>query len=139
MMWSERYPKASEPALLQIAQYIDSPLWPELRGFVETAYGVLPKVEYSMCSGARGWNLKYKKGGRSLCTLYPHEGFFTCLVCIGGKETMEAELVLTACNAYTRELYRKTKPFNGTRWLMIDVTSQDILEDVKRLICVRAK
>lgn len=139
MMWSEHYPKAVKPALEQISEYIGGPLWQELCGFVETVYGILPKVEYSMCSGARGWNVKYKKAGRSLCTLYPHEGFFTCLVCIGSKELMEGELVLTACSSYTRELYQKTKPFNGTRWLMIDVTSQDTLDDVKRLLCVRAK
>jgi hypothetical protein len=139
MAWSEQYTKADEPALTQIAKYIGSPLWQELCGFLETNYGTLPKVEYSMCSGARGWNVKYKKGSRSLCTLYPHEGFFTCLVCIGPKEVMEAELVLTACSAYTQELFRKAGAVNDTRWMMIDVTSRNILEDAKRLIFVREK
>jgi len=139
MAWSEQYTKADEPALTQIAEHIGSPLWRELCGFVETGYDTLPKIEYSICSGAPGWNVKYKKSGRALCTLYPHEGFFTCLICIGGREMMEAELVLTACCSYTRELYQKTKAFNGTRWMMMDVTSQEILEDVKSLLRVRAK
>jgi hypothetical protein len=107
MTWSEEYPKASEPALEQMAEYTGSPLWQELCGFVETAYGVPPQIEYSLCSGARGWNVKYKKGSRALCTLYPREGFFTCLVCIGARESTEAELVLTACTPYVRELYQK--------------------------------
>ncbi|NCC69035.1 MAG: DUF3788 domain-containing protein [Clostridia bacterium] len=139
MTWSEQNTKADEPALTQIAEYIGSPLWQELCGFVEMSYGTLPKVEYSTCSGAPGWNVKYKKNGRALCTLYPHKGFFTCLICIGAKEAMEAELVLSACLPYTRELYQKAKPFSNTRWLMIDVTSEAILEDVKRLLYVRAK
>lgn len=139
MAWSEQYKKTDEPALTQIAEYIGSPLWRELCGFVETVYESSPKIEYSMCSGAPGWNVKYKKSGRALCTLYPHEGFFTCLICIGAKEAMEAELVLSVCLPNTRELYQKAKPFNDTRWLMIDVTSEAILEDVKRLLYVRAK
>jgi len=137
--WSEQYTKAYEPALEQIAEYIGNPLWQALCGFVETSYGTLPAVEYSMCSGAPGWNIKYKKGGRALCTLYPHEGFFTCLICIGAKEVMEAELLLAVCCSYTQELFLRAKPVNDTRWMMIDVTSENVLEDVKRLLYARAK
>jgi len=139
MTWNNKYPQAVKPALIQIAQYIGSPFWQELCGFVEATYASQPKVEYSTCSGAPGWNVKYRAGGRALCTLYPHEGFFTCLVCIGAKEAMEAELVLSACCDYTRGLYQKARPLNDTRWLMIDVTSEAVLEDVKRLLYVRAK
>ncbi|HWQ51278.1 MAG TPA: DUF3788 domain-containing protein [Terriglobales bacterium] len=138
MSWASSYPKSDEPALEQIAGFVASPLWRELRGFVETGYGAAPQVEYSMCSGAPGWNVKYKKGGRSLCTLYPHEGFFTCLICIGAREEVGAGLLLPGCCAYTRALFEKAKPMNGTRWLMMDVTSEDILEDAKRLISLRA-
>ncbi len=139
MAWSEQYTQADKPALIQIEEYIGSPLWRALCTFVETNYDIQPNVEYSLCSGAPGWNVKYKKGGRALCTLYPREGFFTCLVCIGAKEATEAELVLSACSPAVQELYRKAKPLNGTRWLMIDVTAEAVLEDVKRLLFVRAK
>lgn len=139
MTWDQRYARGEQPALEQIARYISSPLWQDLRDFVESAYGVAPLIEYSICSGARGWNVKYKKGGRALCTLYPHEGFFTCLVCIGSREAAQAELVLTVCAAYTRNLYEKTSLFNGARWLMIDITGAEILADVKRLLAVRMK
>lgn len=139
MAWCKRYPKTDEPDLARITEYIGSPLWRELCGFVESGYAAKPKVEYSMCSGAPGWNVKYRAGGRSLCTLYPHEGFFTCLVCIGAREAMEAEIVLSACCPYTRELYQKARPVNDTRWLMIDVTSSAVLEDVKSLLSVRVK
>lgn len=139
MEWSERFKKEQEPDLEQVAEYIGSPLWRELCGFLETNYEIRPKVEYGTCSGAPGWNLKYRKSGRALCTLYPNRGFFTCLICIGPKEEMEAELVLTLCCPYTRELYQKSRPMNATRWLMLDITSEDVLEDAKRLLSVRAK
>ena len=139
MSWATSYPHSDKPALEQIAGFIHTPMWQEFCAYVEAGYGVAPMVEHSMCAGAPGWNVKYKKGGRSLCTLYPREGYFTCLVCIGAKEVLEAELVLPICTPYTRALYEKSRPVNGTRWLMLDVTKGDILEDAKRLLLVRKK
>jgi len=83
--------------------------------------------------------VKYRKASRSLCTLYPHHGFFTCLICIGGTEAVEVELLLETCSEYVRQLYATVKPLNATRWLMIDVTNSDVLADVKTLIGCRAK
>lgn len=139
MNWNEQYPKAVQPNLVDISGYIGNPLWQELCGNLESRYKVEPKVEHSICSGAPGWNVKYKKSGRSLCTLYPHDGFFTALVCIGSKEQAEAELLLTNCCSYLQELYEKTDCFNGTRWLMIDVTDAEILTGVLLLIDTRVQ
>ena len=68
MTWSEKYTQEFQPDLNAVAEYINSPLWTELLGFLEETYGVTPKIEYSKCSGAPGWNVKFKKGGRALCT-----------------------------------------------------------------------
>lgn len=139
MHWNEEYTKAVEPDLKKIGAYIASPLWDELRAYLEEAYGVLPVVEYSICSGAPGWNVKYKKSGRSLCTLYPAAGYFTCLVTIGNRECVEAELLLPCCTEYVQALYGRSGGVNGARWLMVDVTSPEILADVKALIGTRRK
>lgn len=139
MSWAASCPKSDKPALEEIARFIGTPMWQDFCGYVEAEYGVSPMVEYSMCTAAPGWNVKYKKGGRSLCTLYPQKGYFTCLICIGTKEVLEAELVLPICTVYTRALYERARPVNGTRWLMMDVTEEDILQDAKRLLLVREK
>lgn len=139
MNWNEFYAKDNQPDLSEVSAYIGSPLWDELCRHLEDTYDISPIVEYSVCSGAPGWNIKYKKSGRALCTLYPTEGFFTCLVSVGGKEIMEAELLLATCTDYVREVYKNTKLFNGGRWLMINVTSPKVLEDVKALISLRVR
>lgn len=138
MVWNDLFSKENKPELSQIREHIDSPLWDSLCTFLETDYSVSPLVEYSRCGSAPGWNVKYRKGGRSLCTLYPQEHFFTCLVSIGSKEAAEAEALLPTFSPYLQELYQKTTQFNGSRWLMIDVTEEKILEDAERLIAIRA-
>ena len=137
MSWFQRYPKSQQPTLEQISSYIASPLWGELCQWAEKSYQIEPKVEHSTCSGAPGWNVKYKKGGRALCTLYPDEGQFTALITVGAKEAPEAELLLPTCSEYIRELFARTRDFNGGRWLMIRVSDAAVLEDVKKLIRLR--
>lgn len=137
MSWNEIFPMDVEPSMEDIAAYVMSREWCELNEYLQQTYAVQPKIEYSRCSGAPGWNVKYKKGSRSLCTLYPDAGRFTCLVCIGGREAVEAELLLPACTEYTQNLYESVQPLNGSRWLMMVVTSEEILEDAKKLISKR--
>ncbi|MEN6339268.1 MAG: DUF3788 domain-containing protein [Clostridiaceae bacterium] len=137
MTWQECYPRALEPSPAQIAGFIDSPLWGELCAFLESTYGVEPRVEYSTCSGAPGWNVKYKKSGRSLCTLYPDAGAFTALITVGAKEAPEAELLLPLCSEYLRSLFSRSGSLNGARWLMIRVSDERVLSDVKALIRLR--
>ena len=137
MNWNQRYPKSQQPSLDEIAAYIDSPLWGDLCSWAETAYSITPKVEHSTCSGAPGWNIKYKKSGRALCTLYPDEGAFTALISISANDYPEAELLLPAFSQYLRDLFAGTSIFNGGRWLMIRVSDPRVLEDVKALIRLR--
>lgn len=137
MNWNQRFPKEQQPSLEEIDAFIDSPLWGELRRWAEERYAVSPKVEHSTCSGAPGWNVKYKKSGRSLCTLYPEEGAYTALISVGAKEMPQAELLLPTCSDYVRKLFSGSAAFNGGRWLMIRVSDARVLEDVKRLISLR--
>ena len=51
----------------------------------------------------------------------------------------EAELALNGCTAYVRQLYHDTTPFNGGRWMMIEVRNGEVLEDVKELIGIRMR
>ena len=139
MDWVALYPADRQPGEAEIAAYIASPLWDDLNRFLSENYQVHPSCGYSACSGQPGWNVKYRKAGRSLCTLYPMPGYFIALVVIGGKEEAEARLALPACDPYTRRLFEDSVSMAGGRWLMISVTNERVLEDVKRLIQLRRK
>ncbi len=126
-----------EPTAEILSDYIGNPLWESLTGHIEEMYSAKPAYAYSGCSMQEGWNVKYKKAGRALTTLYPMEGYFIALVVIGERERVRAELALPGLSEYTRKLYRDTKPGMGQRWLMIEVTDEGILDDVRRLIEIR--
>ncbi len=137
MDWSALYGPDSEPTGEMMRDYIGNPLWDTFHTRLQEQYQVQPSASYSKCAGQPGWNVKYQKGGKSLCTLYPMEGYFIALVVMGAKEEAEAALLMPHATQYVRELYERT-PFScGGRWLMLHVTDEAVLEDVLRLIAIR--
>jgi hypothetical protein len=138
MEWSRLFPMEREPDIAQISAYIQNLLWDDLCNYLEQTFSVQPRVEYSRCCAAPGWNVKYRKSGRSLCTLYPGpaQGSFTCLVSIGASEATEAWLVLAMGTQAVRTQFQQGNPLNDARWMMVEVTSPEILTDVKNLIAL---
>lgn len=83
-----------KPSMAVISAYVNSPLFECLCKHLETEYQSKPILDYSRCSMQYGWNVKYKKAGRTLCTLYPMEGYFIALIVISDREKTEAECML---------------------------------------------
>lgn len=140
MEWVDLYSQSIQPSEKDISGFIANPLWEKCNDFLKENYTVSPEYSYSRCSAQPGWNVKYKKGGKSLCTLYPMDGYFIALVVVGNKERPEVEMILPTCTEYVQELYESTRAVgNMGQWLMINVTDEEILEDVENLIQIRRR
>ena len=137
MDWNLLYSNVTPPTWEQITEYIGSPLWADFNERIQSAYQVKPCMEHSRCSMQAGWNIKYKKGGKSLCTLYPMQGYFIVLVVVGSRELTEAEFLMPQCSDYVQTVFKNTKIGNGQKWLMLDVRDRGIMDDVFSLINLR--
>ncbi len=138
MEWHEWYGQDHAPAFEEISSFVDSALWNEAREALEDGFQVAPRLEYSRCSMQKGWNVKYKKGGRSLCTLYPMAGHFLALVVIGQREEAGMPFVLPKLNEGTQALYHRTPSLMGGRWLMLKVEDEAALADLISLVRLRS-
>ena len=126
------------PTLDEIGAYVGSPAWGQFCSEIKAAYACCEKIEYSACSMERGWNVKFKKSGKSLCTIYPRESYFTVMVVVGPKEKEAVASILPDCTAAFQEIYRQTREWNGQRWLMIDLEDRGgLYSDVLRIIRIR--
>ena len=139
MDWNLLYSNVTPPTWEQVTEYIGSPLWAEFNERIQSAYQIKPCMEYSRCSMQAGWNIKYKKGGKSLCTLYPMQGYFIALVVVGSHELTEAEFLMPQCSDYVQTVFKNTKTGNGQKWLMLEVRDRGIMDDVFRLINLRKR
>ena len=140
--WNEVYDREHEPSEAQIKEYVNTPLFDDLDGHLRQVYKVKPKLAYSNCGmdGGlwKGWNVKYQKSGKSLCTLYPKQDYLLLLVPIGAREMTEAELLILSCTEYTQELFKRS---GGADYksMAFEVREESVLNDVKSLVELRVK
>ncbi len=126
------------PTLEEIGEYVRNDVFMEFCTQIKENYQCKEKIEFSCCSLEKGWNVKFKKGGKTLCTIYPKEGYFTVMVVIGTKEKDRVQAVLPDCDLRLRDIYANTKEGNGQRWMMIDLEDKEKLyDDTFRLIAIR--
>ena len=87
MLNYEFFKKEVQPTEAEIKEFVDTELFADLDNHLRESYKIKPKFAYSNCAMDnnlwRGWNIKYQKSGKSLCTIYPQKGYF--LVLIPGK------------------------------------------------------
>lgn len=144
LQMSEKGQYASPPAdtvapaaLSEMSARVNHPLWEGLCTHLITVYQAKPVMEYSKCSLQPGWNVKFKKSGRTLCTLYPATGAFKALLVIGTAERLPFEMELPLMTEYMQCLYQQTKTGMDQKWLMVDVSSAEVLGNLKVGIEIR--
>lgn len=126
------------PALEEMVEYINNPVFLLFCNDVKTKYNCKEQIEFSSCSWEYGLNVKFKKSGKTLCTIYPRENYFTVLVVVGKKEKDAVKAILQEFNPILRDIYCQTKDGNGQRWLMIDLEDKEnMYSDIFRLIDIR--
>lgn len=126
------------PSLEEIGEYVNNPVFTQFCTDIKTRYNCNEKIEFSSCSWEYGWNVKFRKAGKNLCTIYPKEEYFSVLVVIGQKEKEAVEVILQECTAELRDIYSQTKTGNGQKWLMIDLEDKEkMYADIFRLIDIR--
>jgi len=87
MLNYEVFHKEKQPTEAEIKDFVGTeifPLFSDLDVYLCERYKIKHKLAYSSCAMDnniwRGWNMKYQKSGKSLCTIYPQQGYFLVLV-----------------------------------------------------------
>ena len=84
MLNFEMLNKEIPPTESDLTDFVGTELFSDLHNHLCESYEVRPKPAYSDCAMDkniwRGWNIKYQKNGKSLCTIYPQKGYFLVLV-----------------------------------------------------------
>jgi len=121
----------------EIFTYIHEPAlswWREINAFIQQTWQVKPKVAYSKCSAQRGWNVKYQKSGKSICTLYPEKESFIVLLVVKLEVADMIEAMADQYDPAVMDIVRNARPFNGTKWLMLPILSEAVLKNVQELM-----
>ena len=112
-----------------------APLWARLTAYLAEAYAIEPT--FVPPSRNYGWDVKYRKGGKTLVSLTPDEGGFTALVVLGEKEAEAArELEL---GKRMQGVFDDARQLRDGRWLFVQVESEWDVEDIEKLLAVKRR
>lgn len=127
----------SEQEMLEAIGEPASTVWNDLRRFIAETYAIEPEIQYG--GKKYGWNVHYRKGGRTLTDLFPEVGAFTALVVLGKAEAGQALECIEEFGPNVKHLLTSTPALHDGTWLSIRVHDAVDGEDVKRLLRIKRK
>ncbi len=141
---SEEFPrmidKAREPTEEDMMRFVGEraeAAWTELRQFIENSYDFLPETVFY---GAKyGWTVRYRRSGKTLCSLFPEKGGFTVLVVLGRKEAKKTLSMRNELSSRVNEILGNTEQLHDGRWLWIRMLAMNDVDDVKKLLQTKRK
>ena len=128
----EHRPSSKELAEVLAAKY---PLWQALTAFLLDNY----QLAGDLIFGGKnyGWNVWWRKSGKTLMSLYPQKNAFVAQIVLG-HEQVEKALGL-ALGAKASKILCDTPQLHDGRWLFIPVTTQRDVRDVEQLIQLKRR
>ena len=109
--------------------------WERLTEHVEESYGIEPA--YIPPSKNYGWDVKYRKGGRTLVSLTPDRDALTALVVLGAAETEAARDL--DFGDQVRRVFDEAQQYHDGRWLFIRLESDRDVDDVETLLALKRR
>lgn len=98
------------------------------------------RVHYAMNELWDGSNeLKFRRGGKTLVTLYINEGHFTVLLIYGKAERAVFEEQISAFPDDLRRLYEESRTYHDGKWMFLNVYDETLLPGLIRMLTIKKK
>jgi hypothetical protein len=110
-------------------------LWMQIVEYIATSYSMTGDMTYG--GKNYGWNLWYRRSGKSLASLYPQENAFIAQVVLG-REQVEKALALSLGDN-VRRVVHDTPSLHDGRWLFIKITTETDVTDVEQLLLLKKR
>lgn len=112
-------------------------VWRELEAWLAETYD----MERIWGKGYKKWarELRYRKGGKTLCGFYVAEGFFGFMVIFGKAERAKADEQRDSFTPEALQLYDAATNYHDGKWVMLEMHDSSLLEDAKRMVLIKRK
>ncbi|MBQ5332708.1 MAG: DUF3788 domain-containing protein [Oscillospiraceae bacterium] len=131
----ESIPTAEEMTAL-LGEHLYS-VWQELCGRIDEKY----EMELIPNKGFGDWiyELKYRRGGKTLCTLYAKKDVMSFWVILGRDERAKFEARRSEFSADIQKIYDETKSYHDGKWLMFEPKDDTLFDDFMALLALKRK
>ena len=111
--------------------------WQTFRSLVEEKY----EMEFLWNKGFGDWvyELKYRRGGKTLVTLYAKRGVFSVWIVLGRAEREKFDAAREAFSSAVQAVYDGTKSYHDGKWLAFDNAEEALFPDLIRLLALKRR
>lgn len=85
------------------------------------------------------FELKYRKGGKTFCALYPREKDMRVLIIFGKSEREKFQASRREFSEYINNFYDNTHQYHDGKWLYLDIIDDTLIADIQRLLLIKKK
>ena len=129
--------KDRRPSSRQVSLMLGTkkPLWDRLLKFIASRYQIPPDLSFG--GKNYGWNLWYRKSGKTLISLYPQQHHFVAQVVLGTAQAEEA--LRLKLGKKTRQAIEATPQLHDGKWLFLKVRNEKDVKDVEALLQIKKR
>lgn len=127
------------PTEIEITDFIGASAkdaWLKLTQFFKQNYDTSPEVIFDR---KQGWDVRYRKRGRTLITLTPETGAARVLMVLGREESEKAHSMRNKLSPKMSDSIESTKQLHDGRWLWIRLFNAEDVEDLEKLLPLKRK
>ena len=92
-------------------------------------------------SGGKAWTYeyKYRRGGKTLCSLYARENRMGFMVILGKDERAKFEAARNNYSELVQKTYDETKTYQNGKWLMFEPIDTSLFGDFVQILAIKRK
>lgn len=112
-------------------------IWLKLVALVDKNYD----MEKSWHSGGKAWKYeyKYRRGGKTLCSLFVRENRVGFMVIFGKDERAKFEADRDDYSTEIQVVYDKAQTYHDGKWMMFEPKTTDQFDDFMKLLYIKRK
>ena len=124
-------------ALLELTGERLTGVWQELCTAIEAEYDT--ERLWGRGFGCWTYEYKYRRGGKTLCTLYAKEGTICLLVTFGRAEREKFDARRDSFSERLQELYDNTRTLHDGKWLWIELQDSSLTGELLELLHIKRR
>lgn len=124
----------------EMAGLIGKPLldvWTKLCAAIDEKYD----MERFWGSGGKAWTYeyKYRRGGKTLCSLYAREGCIGFMIIFGKNEREKFEAERDNYSPQIQSIYDEAHTYRDGKWMMFEPVDTSAFNDFIKLLSIKRK
>lgn len=112
-------------------------VWEKLCAMIDEKYD----MEHLWNDGGKSWTYeyKYRRGGKTLCTLYAKENCIGFLIILGKHEREKFETIREHISPIVQKIYDAATTYHDGKWIMFEPVDTTMFDDFSHMLQIKRR